>query len=142
MSLLDPEIIRLDLPASVAYLHLLSDCISEMLNLVDGLTDRDGLTYAIQLAAHEVCTNVVNHAYCGQRAGRIPITLTLMPQPPRFIVDIYDTGSAFDPASVAPPDLDDAQVHGYGLFLVHNLMDSAVYTTEASCNHWCLTKNL
>jgi serine/threonine-protein kinase RsbW len=138
-----PELVRLDLPARYTYLHLLSDCIAEMLRLVEGVHDFETLCYNIQLAAHEICTNIINHAYDGDGAGRLEIALRLeFPATPRLTIDLYDSGRPFDPDSYSAPDLDEVRIHGYGLFLVHHLMDTVNYTPARGRNHWCLTKSL
>ncbi|MFV9503978.1 MAG: ATP-binding protein [Oscillochloridaceae bacterium umkhey_bin13] len=137
-----PERIKLDLPARFTYLHLLSDCIADLLKLVDGLHDTETLIYNVQLAAHEACTNIVNHAYGSGSEGRIRIDLTLEFDPPRLTIDLQDTGKPFDELSYTAPNLDAVQVHGYGLFLIRNLMDSVTYTPQVGRNHWNLTKNL
>lgn len=136
------EVIQLDVPASTQYLRLISECIVELLSLVADLPDHAELVYASQLAAHEVCTNIVAHAYREAFQGRIAVTLTLMLQNNQLIMDFFDTGTAFDIDTVTPPRLDDAQVHGYGLFIIHSLMDSVVYAPRADGNYWQLIKQL
>lgn len=142
MSPQHPEIVRLDLPARYSYLHLLSECIAEMLRLVDDVVDLETLTYNIQLATHEVCTNIIGHAYGNDGQGRIAISLALHAIPPRLEIELRDSGRAFDLKSVPTPDLDEVRVHGYGIFIVRNLMDSVNYTTQGGYNHWHLRKNL
>jgi serine/threonine-protein kinase RsbW len=144
VSLQHPEVIRLDLPARYTYLHILSDCIADMLRLLDGIEDPEMLTYNVQLAAHEACTNIVGHAYDGLNTGdeRIIISLALRPQPLRLEIELRDTGKPFNPEGVPSPNLQQAQIHGYGLFLMRNLMDTVTYTAQAGDNHWCLVKNL
>lgn len=142
MSLQHSEVIRLDLPARHAYLHLLSDTIAEILRQT-GTAD-EALVYNVQLAAHEVCTNIVSHAYRNRRdgEGRIAITLALHPQPLRLEIELQDTGESFDPELVPQPNLSEAQIHGYGLFLIRHLMDRVSYTTRPDGNHWHLVKRL
>ncbi|MGB9738488.1 MAG: ATP-binding protein [Chloroflexus aggregans] len=142
MSLQHSEVIRLDLPARYAYLRLLSETIAEMLRQIG--VHNETLVYNVQLAAHEVCTNIVSHAYRHWRdgEGRIRITLTLHSQPPRLEIDLYDTGETFEPESVPQPDLNEAQIHGYGLFLIRHLMDRVSYTSRTDGNHWHLMKHL
>jgi len=136
-----PELVRLDLPARYTYLHLLSDCIADMLRLVEGVDDFETLAYNVQLAAHEVCTNIINHAYGNSGDGRIEMTLTLsLDEQPRLTIDLLDSGRPFDPESYNAPNLDEVRVHGYGLFLIQHLMDSVSYTPTAGRNHWSLSK--
>ncbi len=138
----DIDTIRLDLPATHKYLNVLGACITEVLTRVEGLAEPDVTTYNIQLAVHEACTNIVEHAYAEEPTGRIIIKLTLIQQPRALAIDIYDTGSSFDITMAREPNLDEAQVHGYGLFLIRNLMDEMTYTPEADQNHWHLVKHL
>jgi serine/threonine-protein kinase RsbW len=142
VSLLQPEMIQLDLPARYGYLHILSECIAEMLRTVEGIGDQEALTYNLQLATHEICTNIVGHAYNGDGEGRIKIALELQPEPLSFKVELHDNGRSFDMEQVPTPDLDEVRIHGYGLFLTHSLMDTVTYTSNNGANRWCLIKNL
>jgi serine/threonine-protein kinase RsbW len=137
-----PELVRLDLPARHLYLRLLSDCIAELLKLVDGIVDAETMVYNIQLAAHESCTNIINHAYGGNDQGRIEIALTLDFEQPQLEIELHDTGLPFDWNTYNSPDLSEAQIHGYGLFIMQNLMDKVSYTSLPGRNRWHLVKNL
>ena len=137
----ESDTIRIDIPASYTYLNVLGLCLQGVLERVEGLSDRASTIYNIQLAAHEICTNIVGHAYADQ-SGRIAITIVLMRDPLRVVIELCDSGRPFDPSQVPAPDLDTAQVHGYGLFLVHSLMDDVSYEGQASRNRWCLVKHL
>ena len=138
----EADVIRLELPATHKYLNVLGACITEMLSRVDGLQAVSVVAYNVQLAVHETCTNIVEHAYGGAPDGRIAITLTLTSAPRLMVVDVHDTGRSFDPSSVPDPDLERGQIHGYGIFLVHSLMDDVAYETQADGNHWRLVKHL
>ena len=65
-----PDVICLELPGTAKYLNVLTACIGEMLGRVEGLVEADQTIYNIQLAVHEGCTNIVDHAY-GAAGGRI-----------------------------------------------------------------------
>ena len=123
------DVIRLDLPATYKYLNVL-DTFTTVLEKADGLSDPASLAYNVQLAIHEICTNIVGHAYSEKSSGRIKITFTLEKDPPVLIVDLYDTGRAVDLADVADPNLDMPQVRGYGLFLVRQLMDEVTFYSQ------------
>lgn len=140
---MENEVIRLDLPATHKYLNVLGACLAEMLARVDGLPDAEAICYDVQLAVHEACTNIVDHAYEGIKLdNRIKIVLSLACQPRRLLIDLYDNGGSFDIAEVAEPDLDNGQVHGYGLFLIRSLMDEVHYRPGPGHNCWQLVKNL
>ena len=142
MSAHEPEVVRLDIPSNAKYLTLLSACIAEMLARADNLAQRETVTYNIQLAAHETCTNIVDHAYAGSKDNRILIHLALLDHPFRLVIDLFDTGRSFDLDMTPVPNLDRPQVHGYGLFIVRSLMDEVVYQPQLGNNHWRLIKHL
>jgi serine/threonine-protein kinase RsbW len=150
------DVIRLDLPANYAYLNVLSACIVATLERARGdcsvleqtpagqvpAPDPARTAYDVSLAAHEICTNIIQYAYAGQTGGRIQLQMVLEHCPRRIVIEVSDTGRAFDPSLVPEPDLDGGQVHGYGLFLVRNLMDEVAYEARPRSNHWRLVKNL
>ena len=142
MSIQPTEVIRLDLPASHKHLNILGACISELLVRVEHVDDREAIIYSMQLAAHEACANIIDHAYAGDSGRRILITLTLAGCPRRLIIELHDTGFSFDLAAVPEPNLDEAHDHGYGLFLMRSLMDEMTYTSRPEGNHWALVKHL
>jgi serine/threonine-protein kinase RsbW len=112
-----------------------------MLARAGNLEDEARLVYSVELALHETCVNIIQHAY-RDRPGRIQVALTLRHDPPQLIVDVRDSGSSFDLSAVNAPDLEQVQTHGYGLFLMAELMDEISYQQEAGGNHWRLVKNL
>ena len=142
MSIQPFEVIRLDLPANHKHLNILGACISELLVRVEHVHEREAIIYNLQLAAHEACANIIDHAYAGDIDRRILVTLTLVGRPRRLIIDLHDTGCSFDLAMVPEPNLDEAHDHGYGLFLMRSLMDEVTYTSQPEGNHWALVKHL
>lgn len=136
------DTIYLDLPATYQYLNMLSACIGEMLARVNGLREPQIIAYNVQLAAQEICTNIVSHAYNGQPNPRIKVTLGVAQAPYRLEIELRDCGRPFEPAGVPEPDLDNLQIHGYGLFLARSLMDTVEYTRLSDCNRWRLIKLL
>ena len=123
----DNDLIRLDMPINTKYLGVLGACIREMLSQVE-VSDREMTVYGIQLAAHEGCINVIEHAYAGD-GGRVVITLSLLAQPTRFVCEIWDMGArSFDPTTVS--ESDEESERGRGLALVRQLMDEVVYRSR------------
>jgi serine/threonine-protein kinase RsbW len=137
----EQDVLWLDLPATSKYLGVLGACITEMLRRAEGVDDLQTVAYGIQLAAHEICVNIVEHAYTGYAEGRIKIGLMIVSQPRRFVVELADNGRPYDPSTLAPLQ-DDLQNRGRGLLLVHKLMDEVLYQRLPDGNHWRLVKQL
>ena len=136
------DIIELSLPADYRYLNIVGAAIAALIERIEGLDEPEITSYNLQLVAQEACANIVGHAYNNQPDGRIHITVTVESTPPRVLIDLDDTGEPFEPESIPEPDLDDAQVHGYGLFLMRHLLDEVTYYPGAGNNRWHLVKNL
>jgi serine/threonine-protein kinase RsbW len=142
VSVLPAEVIRLDIPATHKHLTILGACISQLLAHVDSIDDRELLIYTVQLAAHEACANIIDHAYAGEPGHRIMIDLTLNERPRGLTIELHDTGRSFDIGSIPEPKLAEAHDHGYGLFLMRNLMDEVTYASGPAGNYWSLVKYL
>ncbi len=136
------DTIRLDLPANLKYLHLVGSCIEGVLMRIEGLADPEKQVYNLQLAAQELCTNIVEHAYSGRDKARIRVSLSLEANPIQLVLKFWDTGRSFEPSMVPPPALGEPQVHGFGLFLVQQLVDDIEYRPMVGGNHWRLAKRL
>jgi len=135
-------VIRLELPAEYRFLNIVSACLAALLEQVEDVAARDAVTYNMQLAVQEACTNIVDHAYDGQGGGQIAVEISLDSAPRRLTIDLYDCGQPFDESQTADPSLDEPQVHGYGLFLMRELTDSVHYERLKDRNHWQLMKAL
>lgn len=134
--------IRIDLPATYKDLNVLSACIEALLARVEGIADRERVVYAAQLAAHETCTNMIDHAYAGAPGERILAALTLCAGPRRLLIELEDHGRPCDPDTIGDPDLSGPRESGYGMFLIRNLVDEVAYVRTADGNRWSLTKLL
>ena len=139
---MDHTVIRLDLPAEHKHLNVIGACLNAILERVDQISDKEMLAYNLELSLHETCTNIVEHAYSEQE-GRIRVAMSVINSPQRqLIVDLHDTGASFDLSDAKDPNLEGAQVHGYGLFLMRQLLDEVVYRSSEASNHWRLVKNI
>ncbi len=86
----------------------------------------------LQLAVDEICSNSIRHAYGGQ-GGRLQVTV--QPVPEGVQLTVRDWGEAFDPETVAMPDvtapLEERSLGGLGLFLVRQLVDDLRFEFDA-----------
>lgn len=83
----------------------------------------------IELAAEEALVNIINYAY-PDRQGDIKVTC-VQHQSKMFVIEIEDTGIAFDMLSLKDPDISagisDREIGGLGVFLIRKLMDEVHY---------------
>lgn len=129
-----------DLPASHRFLNVLGVSLDAIIERVTDNDDRETLSYGVQLAVQETCTNIIDHAY-SESSGRIGIKVTVHEEERQLIIDLHDTGRSFDLDSVEPPNLDEVRTQGYGLYLVRQLVDEVSYKPRNGGNHWRLTKS-
>jgi serine/threonine-protein kinase RsbW len=90
-----------------------------------GFTERE--VRDLELVLSEACTNVIKHAYHGQ--PDYPIALRLAIDETKLVLVIRDIGTKFDLSAYTPPDLDQPQERGYGVFIIRSLMDEVHYDT-------------
>lgn len=125
----------LTLPAQNSHLHVVSDKLAALFAQA-GLSSYDDLLYNVQLAVQEICANIVKHAYAESESAEIHITLEITGQPLQVLVETRDWGKPFNTNDAPEPDLDQPQVHGYGLFLARQLMDQVLYHRDGDQNIW------
>ena len=135
------EILRIEMPAAHAYLQMIGPSVACLIKNAPSPASKDSLAYNIELAVHEVCINIIEHAY-GGLPGRIQIEFTMLADPPKLVIELYDNGRPFEYASIPTPNPDEPQIRGYGLFLIQALMDEVEYDPQADGNTWRLVKNL
>lgn len=104
----------------------------------------DDAVEQFKLAVDEACTNVIKHAYKGNDAERIDISVIVRPD--RFTVRIRDEGERFRPAGYHSPNLFDSvrqrRPGGFGVHIMRRVMDQIEYRTRGRINEVCLTKFL
>jgi serine/threonine-protein kinase RsbW len=137
----EPDEIALDIPAAYTYLNVISGCIAAAFERLEDLQDRKTLAYQVQLAVHETCTNIVEHAYAG-KYGRIQVVLSLPVKAGQLVIVIQDQGKSFQFSGYTQPNLDEPQESGYGLVLIRQLMDEVTYQALPGVNQWRLVKHL
>ena len=96
-----------------------------------GFSDKE--IYAIQLAADEASTNIIEYAYAGVEDGEIEIDCSTANG--ELTIVMRDQGKPFDPSSVPEPnvkgDLAERKIGGLGIYLMRKLMDEVIYETLA-----------
>lgn len=130
---------RLRYPASFDILDEIRRRVAETARSA-GFSDK--AVYAIQLAADEAASNIIEHAYAGRTDGSFEMTCEV--QNDTLVVTFYDQGVSFDISKVVKPDvkadLSERKIGGLGIYLMHKLMDKVHYKSTASENVLTLTK--
>ena len=137
-----PETVLLDMPADSRFLNIISAAIEAYLERIPEIDDREMIIYNLKLAAQECCTNIIDHSYVEESDGRIGVCLTVQYEPRTLVIEIHDTGRSVEAAVVTEPQLTVGSERGYGLFLMHELMDEVNYSQDESGNCWRLVKHL
>jgi len=122
------ETVTLRVPSRTYYLNLVRASSREICLGIDGLAMSDQTVYDIQLAVNEAVANTMQHAYEGRSDGEVEVVFRV--DPGSLIIDVVDWGQTFDISVVPDPDLSEPQMHGYGLFLMRQLMDNVSYDTD------------
>jgi serine phosphatase RsbU (regulator of sigma subunit)/anti-sigma regulatory factor (Ser/Thr protein kinase) len=90
----------------------------------------------LELALHEICVNVVDHAYAG--AGG-PIRVAGLVDDQGVQLWVRDRGRPYTPPPGPPAPPEELQVRGYGLAIVRQLVDELRYERVGDENVWELT---
>jgi serine/threonine-protein kinase RsbW len=104
----------------------------------------DKAVYAIQLAADEAASNIIEHAYAGRTDGSLEMTCEF--EQDRLVITFFDRGKSFDISKVKKPDLkadlSERKIGGLGIYLMHKLMDEVRYSSTRSGNILTLIKRM
>jgi anti-sigma regulatory factor (Ser/Thr protein kinase) len=146
--------IRLSVPGTLRYRDLAVRIVAEAARLVSCSSHRDPLNVldhdvsdpfdtAIVSAFAEIYNNVAIHAYKRRGGGMIEIAIT--PTDHELIIELKDTGSAFDIDNVAPLptelDVDTLPEGGMGIHIAKTMLDEVTYEAGPP-NLWRLCKRL
>ena len=100
------------------------------------------IAYAVNLSIDEILTNTISYGYDDDEPHRIKIIVRLEAE--ALIVVIMDDSAPFDLSATPEADveatLEEREVGGLGLFLVHQMMDEVEYERVDGCNVVTLTK--
>jgi serine/threonine-protein kinase RsbW len=102
----------------------------------------DKTVYAVQLAADEAASNIIEHAYAGRRDQFFSLKCDCKNN--QLIMTFVDQGQPFDFSKVDVPDvtadLSKRKIGGLGIFLMHKLMDEVSYSITGTGNFLTLVK--
>ena len=93
------------------------------------------------LAIDEALSNIIEHASLKDNSKDIELSLEISDE--RIVAEIRDRGIPFDPIPFDSPDRRDYPRRGFGLYLIHMIVDRIDYErTDDGKNVLTLTKSI
>lgn len=135
---------RKTIPGSMSEIPAACGWVVEIAERV-GLPPRD--IGHCELAVDEACTNIIEHGYDNNGAGKV-IDIVCLRSEHEFKIKIIDEGPPFDPLAHDEPDplsvLDDRPEEGggWGLYFIKRVMDHVSYEYTDQRNHLIMVKRL
>lgn len=140
----EQEWFELDVESRLENLEIIGDFIAEKMRNSGVKEEKD--IFEVQLAVDEACTNIIEHAYSGEKGGKIWIKCRLSESKKEFIVKIIDSGTPFNPETVLSPNtgakLDERKIGGLGIFFMKQMMQSIKYVFTNKENELTMIKLL
>jgi serine/threonine-protein kinase RsbW len=99
------------------------------------------LVSQIVLAVHELCTNIIRHAYAGAD-GEIYMEATWKPGSITFLIRDHAPRAFTLPRTIVQPDPASLPEGGWGIYIVHKVMNQVEYRRLHNGNEWILKKYL
>jgi len=97
-------------------------------------------TLEIELAAEEALVNIIHYSYPEKPGpGTVhQVEIICCADEDRFIIELIDSGIAFDMTSLSDPDVDakrdERKIGGLGVFLIKKMVDEVKYRREKDRN--------
>jgi serine/threonine-protein kinase RsbW len=95
----------------------------------------------LRLAIHELCINIIQHAYAGAN-GTIAIEAVYESCTLTITVTDSAPNAYAPPREIALPDPFSLPEGGWGIYIIHQIMDEVRYERLESGNRWHLIKNM
>jgi len=134
-------ILSLTLQADLRYVRIASVTASNVAEIFADFNcnaaDISEFSNAYELAVSEAFTNSVRHAKPSQQETQI--TIHFSSENSTLAVRIIDANPPFNPVTKAP-DINSYPEGGYGLFLIHQLMDTVSYERKNDTNMLTMAK--
>jgi anti-sigma regulatory factor (Ser/Thr protein kinase) len=114
--------------------------LAQLTPFMESVTTRASphLQSQLALAVHELCVNIIQHAYAGAPGE---ITLYAEYDARGLYLSIYDTApNIYQKVEHLSPDPLSLPESGWGLVILYRTMDHVSYVQQPDCNAWHLAK--
>ena len=135
----ESRVVSIAVPGELAFRGLVSRAVATVCKLAcSDHSESETFCHEVVSAVGEAFNNAVLHAYDGARGD---VSLTVSFDSSQVIVELAESGAAFDLAAVPDLMVDDPQESGMGLFIIRNFVDELTYTPGPP-NRLRMTKRL
>lgn len=118
--------IDIRVPNQTRYLSLIGKIGEDMAREIDRYAgDRETLAYYINLVLTEAMINAIRHANAGDPDKTVHVSITILED--ELMIKVYDDGQGFDINAIPPPNFEDLEEGGRGIFIIRSIMDSVSY---------------
>ena len=119
------ELVTLTVPSHPKYLYVVRSALYPLV-VEAGFSKKEARK--IVLAVDEACSNIIKYAYAGDHTKTI--TVTVLDEMDRFIIQLRDYGRKVDSATIVPRKLEDIRPGGLGTHLIGLVFDTVTYDTN------------
>jgi serine/threonine-protein kinase RsbW len=133
--------VDIKVPNKTRYLSLIGkigEDIARELERYSG--DKEILAYHLNLVLTEAMVNAIKHA--GPKEPEKQVRIVISIHLDDLTIRVYDDGQGFDINAIPPPNFEDLEDRGRGIFLIRSLMDSVCYRKNCKENILEMKKKL
>jgi serine/threonine-protein kinase RsbW len=118
--------IDIRVPNQTRYLSLIGKIGEDLARELDRYAgDKETLAYYINLVLTEAMINAIKHANAGDPEKTVHVSITILED--ELTIKVYDEGQGFDINTVPPPNFDELEEGGRGIFIIRSIMDTVYY---------------
>jgi len=133
--------VDIKVPNQTRYLSLIGRIGEDIAKELDRYSgNRETVAHHINLVLTEAMANAIKYAGPGDREKMVHICITICAS--EIMIRVYDHGQGFDINNVPPPNFEELEDRGRGIFIIKSLMDSVAYKKLSSGNVLEMSKKL
>jgi serine/threonine-protein kinase RsbW len=118
--------VDIKVPNQTRYLSLIGRIGEDIAKELDRYAgDRETLAHHINLVLTEAMANAIRYAGTEAPNELVHICITICAR--EILIRVYDHGQGFDINAIPPPNFDELEDRGRGIFIIRSLMDSVRY---------------
>jgi len=118
--------VDIKVPNQTRYLSLIGRIGEDIAKELDRYTgDKETLAYHLNLVLTEAMVNAIKYAHSGETDNMVHIVINICDED--LTIKVYDNGQGFDINTIPPPNFDELEDRGRGIFMIRSLMDSVCY---------------